>query len=878
VHSVTRHRAAGRYIATGAAALTLAWTAPATGQVVFDGSLGPPGPAPAGAPGSGIDFLIPQDRGQLRGTNLFQSFSEFSIPTGLRAEFTAADPVDVVVARVTGGVPSRIDGTLASSISGADVYFLNPSGVFFSETAVLDVPASFHVATADSLRFADGAQFVVDDPGPPVLSASPPAAFGFLPGDASEVTFDKPLPVAVAPGETLTAIGGKVSVLRTGTLSAPGGSIQLAAVGSAGVEVPVDVADFAPAGGELGEIQIDHVAVDTLDLTHPDAPQGRIVIRGGSLAIDRSFLFAGGQGVADGRAIDVEVSGTVGVGDGSNVFAFGAGSSPVGGLHLTASDAQIGDLSVVGVQSSGSGPAGSVELAVDRLEIRDGSQLVSEALGDGTGGDLQVAAKDSVSVLSASEIATRSANGPGGALTVVSGDLTAEGGSQISTTTNGSGFAGSLTVHASGDLTLSGVNPVSGSPSGIFARSGSGVGSPATGDGGDIDVTAANLAVTEGAVISTRTFGSGAAGGLTLAVDGTARISDSGFVSSGAFIGDGGPIALNAGSVQVVDGGQIFAATSGTGRSGDIRVDAGSLQVSGTSALGAPAAITAETTLPATAGDGGDAGVIEMSAGDVTIAQGGLVSTRSEGTGAANRISIQAQNSLLLDGAQVRSLAQSPTASAPGGAIALHSGRDATLHNGAVVNAQSLGQGDAGSISIDAARHLDLSDAFVTTEAASALGGNIALEGGERLTLTRSEVTTSVQQGVGSGGNIDLGNLRVSVNDSSVLARAFAGNGGDIRIFAPDAYLQSADSLVDASSTLGVSGRILVTSPDTDIAGELARLPESFLDASQLLRRECAARTRRAGSFVVEGAPLPPPPDGPLGQRPDREPGACPAQ
>jgi large exoprotein involved in heme utilization and adhesion len=57
----------------------------ASAQVVFDGSLGAPGAAPAGAPGSGVDYLIGQDRGQLAGGNLFHSFSEFSVPAGLRA-------------------------------------------------------------------------------------------------------------------------------------------------------------------------------------------------------------------------------------------------------------------------------------------------------------------------------------------------------------------------------------------------------------------------------------------------------------------------------------------------------------------------------------------------------------------------------------------------------------------------------------------------------------------------------------------------------------------------------------------------------------------------------------------------------------------------
>src|SRR5262245_42204596 len=160
-----------------AAVLVLLVASLARGDVVFDGSLGHSGSAPS-APG--IDFLIEQERGQLRGTNLFHSFSEFSVPEGLRAEFTAVDPIDNVIARVTSQSTSFIDGTIASSIPGADVYLLNPNGVVFGQKAQIDVPASFHVATADALRFANGEMLVVRDLDAPVLSSFPPSAFGFL--------------------------------------------------------------------------------------------------------------------------------------------------------------------------------------------------------------------------------------------------------------------------------------------------------------------------------------------------------------------------------------------------------------------------------------------------------------------------------------------------------------------------------------------------------------------------------------------------------------------------------------------------------------------------------------------------------------------------
>jgi len=64
-----------------------------------------------------------------------------------------------------------------------------------------------------------------------------------------------------------------------------------------------------------------------------------------------------------------------------------------------------------------------------------------------------------------------------------------------------------------------------------------------------------------------------------------------------------------------------------------------------------------------------------------------------------------------------------------------------------------------------------------------------------------------------------------------------------------------------------VHGTVDIRAPDTDLAGNLAELPESFLDAVGLMRERCAARRggERAGSFVVTGRHgVPPSPDAPL--------------
>src|SRR5512136_992238 len=99
------------------------------------------------------------DGGTIRGTNLFQSFGLFSVGTGDTASFNGPVGIANIVGRVTGGQQSIIDGILKSTITGANLYLLNPYGVLFGKNASLHVTGSFHVSTADYLKLSDGGIF-----------------------------------------------------------------------------------------------------------------------------------------------------------------------------------------------------------------------------------------------------------------------------------------------------------------------------------------------------------------------------------------------------------------------------------------------------------------------------------------------------------------------------------------------------------------------------------------------------------------------------------------------------------------------------------------------------------------------------------------------
>jgi filamentous hemagglutinin family protein len=90
--------------------------------------------------------------GTIKGSNQFHSFGRFNVPTGESATFTGPNAIENIIGRVTGGELSDIDGTIASTIDGSNLYLLNPSGIMFGPNARLEVKGSFHASTADFIR------------------------------------------------------------------------------------------------------------------------------------------------------------------------------------------------------------------------------------------------------------------------------------------------------------------------------------------------------------------------------------------------------------------------------------------------------------------------------------------------------------------------------------------------------------------------------------------------------------------------------------------------------------------------------------------------------------------------------------------------------
>ena len=213
-------------------ALAALLAAPATimAGVTLDGTLGPR------ATLSG-NMTVPASFGRQVGGNLFHSFGTFNIGSGESLYFTpsgSSGAIANVISRVTGGTSSSINGTLGSTIPGANVFLLNPAGIVFRPNAQLDVSGSFYASSANELKFADGSRFGAATPAGAALTVAAPAAFGFLAAPPGSITVNGSQ-LAVPVGKTLGLIGGDVAVKDGALLAAPSGTVHLVSAASRGV-------------------------------------------------------------------------------------------------------------------------------------------------------------------------------------------------------------------------------------------------------------------------------------------------------------------------------------------------------------------------------------------------------------------------------------------------------------------------------------------------------------------------------------------------------------------------------------------------------------------------------------------------------------------
>lgn len=188
------------------------------------------------------------------------------------------------------------------------------------------------------------------------------------------------------------------------------------------------------------------------------------------------------------------------------------------------------------------------------------------------------------------------------------------------------------------------------------------------------------------------------------------------------------------------------------------------------------------------------------------------------------------------------------------GTILINVALKAILDQQSQISSSSLNKGiggDAGNIFINA-NELELINSTISTNAEAAQGGNIILNVRQCFKMDASELSATVNGGIGNGGNLAIGNPSLfNIRDSKIFANASGGDGGFILIISESAISRS--NQIAASSETGRAGDIKI---DEIYNVGISTLPIEFIDDDNLLIPQyCSiANDTESSSFVITGS------------------------
>jgi hypothetical protein len=255
--------------------------------------------------------------------------------------------------------------------------------------------------------------------------------------------------------------------------------------------------------------------------------------------------------------------------------------------------------------------------------------------------------------------------------------------------------------------------------------------------------------------------------------------------------------------------------------------------------------------------------MIAIKAGAVTVGEGGRITSGTDplSTGTSGRIGIETDELLVTDGAIQTNSNNANRA----GDIGIVADEVRLVGSASIASANlSAAPGSAGTVLIETG-NLTLTDgAQITTSSRAGPAGDIliSMPGTGLLTLESSDprrpslITTS--SGPGTGGVIAISDPRAIIsNGGSILA---LGEQGGANVQLDSQYLISSS---DRLNRIEVSGNFLLEAIAYDVSAGTVNRDISVIDASGVLRGQCAAvrQTGQVSQLVVR-------PIGPYGTRP----------
>ena len=446
--------------------------------------------------------------------------------------------------------------------------------------------------------------------------------------------------------------------------------------------------------------------------------------------------------------------------------------------NVTRGNITLSNASEIDVRSSG---GGNINVNARNLNLEEGESGVSRiragispdsTLADAQAGDIVIDTTGNISLNEGRITNNQDGIGNSGNIFIATDSLSLQNGSDIGSNTLGQGNAGSVNITTTGNITADGES-LEGIPSGITSI----VNPGATGNSGGVTITTSNLNLTNGGVVDTSTLGQGDTGSVNITA--TENITADG-ESPGGF---------NSGIASLVNPG-------------------------------------AE----------GSAGGVTISTSNLSLTNGGGVSSSILGQGNAGAVSITATEGITADGEDSASFPSgitslvNPGAEGDAGGVTI-STNNLSLTNGGRVDASTLGQGDAGSVNITATENITVdgenSGGFSSGIINVVNPGVEGDAGGITISVNNLDLTNGGQVSAGTFGRGNAGAINITAtgditangensdgipsNITSQVTSEAEGDAGGIDISANSLSLTNGGQVSAGTFGRGNAGTINIT-------------------------------------------------------------------
>jgi len=493
----------------------------------------------------------------------------------------------------------------------------------------------------------------------------------------------------------------------------------------------------------------------------------------------------------------------------------------------------------ISTESYGKGQAGIIYLMSHAIVLDEQSKVSSSSMkqGDsGHSGEIQLFS-DQIFVNHESIITTENAGmGDAGTIQLVTDSLTLDNSSKIhsiNTYGNDGGMSGMILV-CGGILSDEQISIHPANNININNDSGLSTSSFSEGGAGAIIVRAKNLIMSNSAYISSENSYSG-------------------------FSNDIGLISIRGDTIHLSSESKISTQSESESNAGGIALETVALSLSGKSYIssagihpdrnGAGGIIIIAKTI--THIDDFIFGTMEIedeheivdifrvneTAKSISINEFSYVSTSSAGKGHAGGILIGGQELKLSGGSWISSESTSTTGGGSAGLIKLENLTGLSLIENSKISTQAV--------------NTSLPDTLIPgIIEKDRLNGMISISASGDIELFNSRISSSVFGGLGNGGNISIYSNDTLMNKGQIRANAYEGNGGNIDITA-NYLIKSSDSIISASSQLGIDGNIMIEAFTENFDKQIITLADNFLDGSRWIQSPCEYRDNENDSHLL---------------------------